>query len=285
MSHSRQASLLQQTKKDRICPACGADFPSLRGRNIHLSRAESCKWYNKGKFLELVSTYVPHGENLEDDPPDATEGNNADPLDWDDGFEMDGGDYAPVSVSHTDHIPGTLYEGLPQPQKRARIDETPTVCDTHPTAGKVVEHVQTTQECSDAHSVDKNSRSANLYEPFTSELDWMVAKWLIQDSSGKSASDRLLKIPRLVNRLGLSFHNMDNLYKKIDKLPGMAPWHETTIRLVDEPDEAHLIQYCDPIEAIKSLWRNPTYAKHMVYAPMKMLSSEDQGLVRVMDTS
>lgn len=69
---------------------------------------------------------------------------------------------------------------------------------------------------------------------------------------------------------------MDNLYKKIDKLPGMAPWHETTIRLANEPDEAHLIQYRDPIEAIKSLWKNPTYAKHMVYAPTKMWANSDR---------
>ncbi|KAI5117089.1 hypothetical protein M0805_000569 [Coniferiporia weirii] len=224
-------------------------------------------------FPELKAA---NDENLEDDPPDAMEGDNAEPLNWDDGFVMDKDGYAPVSVSHTDHMLGISYDGLPKPPKRAHTDETPTVCDIHPTAGKVVGHVQTAQEYRDAHPIDANSRPVNLYEPFTSELDWMVAKWLIQDSPGKSASDRLLKIPGFVDRLGLSFHNMDNLHKKIDGLPGMAPWHETTISLADEPDESHLIQYCDPIDAIKSLWGNPTYAKHLVYAPMKMWSNLDR---------
>ena len=35
----------------------------------------------------------------------------------------------------------------------------------------------------------------NSYAPFTSELDWRIAKWVVQDGPGHKAFDHLLSIP------------------------------------------------------------------------------------------
>jgi hypothetical protein len=56
---------------------------------------------------------------------------------------------------------------------------------THPTAGKVF-HRQ---------AKNQSDYTANLFQPFFTELDWSVAHWAIKDNPGKSAFNRLLSIP------------------------------------------------------------------------------------------
>ncbi|KAH8094594.1 hypothetical protein DFH11DRAFT_1555464 [Phellopilus nigrolimitatus] len=277
MSHYQLGSYLQlqQDQDDRKCPACGADFPTVRGKNVHLSRAESCKWYKKGKLADLAHNYHPVTEDLEDDPPDTGGFDLDSPLVWDDGYddeEVEG--FEPVHIVASSSQ--TQVQDLDRCTKRARIDESPFIHDIHPNAGTVTGHQQTAQERWAAQHVNPNSPPINIFDPFTSELDWRTAKWFLEDGSSKSASDRLLQIDGFAKQLGLSFHNMDSLYKKMEKLPGMAPWQERTIRLADDPDEEHLIQYRNPIQAIKNLWSNPAHAKHMVYAPEKMWANADR---------
>ncbi|KAI0055813.1 hypothetical protein BV25DRAFT_1921497 [Artomyces pyxidatus] len=42
----------------------------------------------------------------------------------------------------------------------------------------------------------------------------------------------------------------------------------------DKPDNKHLVQYRDPLEAIEALLGNPAHAKHIVYRPRKVFSSQ-----------
>lgn len=42
---------------------------------------------------------------------------------------------------------------------------------------------------------EPSSEKQNPYAPFTSELDWRIARWAIKDNPGHKAFDRLLSIP------------------------------------------------------------------------------------------
>ena len=77
---------------------------------------------------------------------------------------------------------------------------------------------------------------------------------------------------QLQETLGLSFHNMDSLKKKIEQLPKLGEWQEQTLVLVEDPSVEHKIHYCNPLELIQGLWSNPTYVDNMVFAPRKAWS-------------
>ena len=66
---------------------------------------------------------------------------------------------------------------------------------------------------------------------------------------------------------------MDSLKKKIASLPKQGTWNESTLTLTEDPTVEHQIQYRDPLDVIKSLWSNPTYADQMVFSPRQMWSS------------
>ena len=47
----------------------------------------------------------------------------------------------------------------------------------------------------DDRDIDMLGGQDNLYSPFTSELDWRIAQWVIKDGPGQNFFDQLLKIP------------------------------------------------------------------------------------------
>ena len=94
----------------------------------------------------------------------------------------------------------------------------------------------------------------NLFYPFESELDWNMAEWLVNDGPSQSANNQLLKILHVSKVLflfsslliflnllqskedsGLSFHNMENLKRKISNLPKQGEWHTRTMTLSEDP--------------------------------------------------
>ena len=57
---------------------------------------------------------------------------------------------------------------------------------------------------------------------------------------------------------------MDQLYKRLEKLPMKAEWHKTKISLVEDPNEEHIIQYWNILECVKSLWSDPLVVDKLV---------------------
>ncbi|CAA7267865.1 unnamed protein product [Cyclocybe aegerita] len=120
-------------------------------------------------------------------------------------------------------------------------------------------------------------RSRAGSSPFTSELDWKIAQWAIKDSPGHNAFDCLLKIPGVVEKLGLSYHNVRALHKKVDSLPEKAgKWKTKELAFSDRPDEKFTVHHHDPIKAIKSLWKNPEISPKMAFAPTRVYSDSKQ---------
>ncbi|KAF8204518.1 hypothetical protein BJ912DRAFT_1017925 [Pholiota molesta] len=127
-------------------------------------------------------------------------------------------------------------------------------------------------------SLDEDGDSEMLPEgansrfyPFTSELDWKVAQWAVKDSPGHNAFNRLLEVPDVVEKLGLSYHNIRALHQKVDSLPDRAGiWKTKKLRFPDRPDEIFTLRYRDPVEAIKSLWKDPELSPQMEFGPTKV---------------
>ncbi|PPQ84187.1 hypothetical protein CVT24_001862, partial [Panaeolus cyanescens] len=113
------------------------------------------------------------------------------------------------------------------------------------------------------------------YAPFTSKLDWEVARWAIKTDPGKNGLDRLLQIPGVVEKLGLSFHNSRALYKRLDVIKNKAgEWKTSRLRFNDNDDEEFIVRHRDPLEAIKSLWQDPFLSPKMVFKPVRVYTDK-----------
>ena len=69
---------------------------------------------------------------------------------------------------------------------------------------------------------------------------------------------------------------MEHLKRKFSNLPKQGGWHTRTMTLSEDPTVQHQIYYRNPIDVIKSLWSNPTYADQMVFSPQKLWTSSDK---------
>lgn len=75
----------------------------------------------------------------------------------------------------------------------------------------------------------------------------------------------------MVERLGLSFHNVRALHSKIDQLPERAGrWVVQELFFDDRPDETFTIRYRNPVDAIRTLWKDPVNGPDIVYRPHKL---------------
>lgn len=77
-------------------------------------------------------------------------------------------------------------------------------------------------------------------------------------------------------KLGLSYHNIRGMHKLVDSIPERAEWHSRHLSFKDRPDDKHLIQFRNPLDAIRSLWGDPAHAKNLVYAPRKIFSDANR---------
>ncbi|KAJ3818974.1 hypothetical protein F5880DRAFT_1510524 [Lentinula raphanica] len=101
------------------------------------------------------------------------------------------------------------------------------------------------------------------FAPFATEMDWKIAEWVIKDGIGHKSLDRLLAIPGVKEKLGLSYTNIAGLHKKIDNLrPRAGEWKVQKLR--------------DVLQCIQSLWGDPALADHLVYRPKKIFQDKEK---------
>ncbi|KAI0054983.1 hypothetical protein BV25DRAFT_1784624, partial [Artomyces pyxidatus] len=106
--------------------------------------------------------------------------------------------------------------------------------------------------------------------PFATKEDWQVAKWAIDGRLSHSMLKGLLSIPGVRKKLNVSYGSMKTVLKKVDQLPARAVWKSREVWFKDRPDDKHLIQYRDPLEAIEALLGNPAHKDNIVYRPSKV---------------
>lgn len=78
----------------------------------------------------------------------------------------------------------------------------------------------------------------------------------------------------MVEKLGLSYHNIRGLHQKLDAMPERAgEWKIKHLSFTDRPDEIFTIRFRDPVEAIRSLWKDSYLSSQMVFSPAKVYSN------------
>ncbi|KAG8934911.1 hypothetical protein FRC01_012960 [Tulasnella sp. 417] len=123
------------------------------------------------------------------------------------------------------------------------------------------------QSSSKYESWKKSSEGTSPYAPFTSQIDYGVAKWAKELGPGDTALSKLLEIPGVVAALGLSWRNARQLNQIIDhNLPHLASWGRLEFKL-DGTDRVIECFYRDPLECIESLYGNPAWADVLHVAP------------------
>ncbi|TEB25366.1 hypothetical protein FA13DRAFT_1756601 [Coprinellus micaceus] len=117
----------------------------------------------------------------------------------------------------------------------------------------------------------------NPYAPFTSELDWRVAQWAVKEKVGHSAFDRLLDIPGVVEKLGLSFNNVRRLHQMVDGQPDkVGEWTTSNLSFRDDPSTTFTICHRDVLKAIESIFKDPELGPHLVYKSLKVYSNHSK---------
>ncbi|KAJ3966048.1 hypothetical protein EV361DRAFT_872717 [Lentinula raphanica] len=115
------------------------------------------------------------------------------------------------------------------------------------------------------------------FAPFASEMDWRIAEWVVKDGIGHKSLDRLLSIPGVTDKLGLSYTNIAGLHKKIDALrPRAGEWKVKKLRFKDQPDDDFILRHRDILECVQSLWGDPALADHLVYKPKKIFQDKEK---------
>ncbi|KAF8877757.1 hypothetical protein CPB84DRAFT_1688621 [Gymnopilus junonius] len=261
------------------CPACEKVFKTSRGLNSHLSMAKSCKWYRKGKIRELnlgdprpmtpLPVQPPSTPITPSAPTPST--SRAPPLQQDPADEFI---LLPPSIPEPS-ISKSQESSKAETLRSLDDNYDSHVEEQHPTAGKVIGHAPSPTISTDADGDAIMGETVPEFMPFSSELDWRFAEWAVKDGPGQNAIDRLLAIPGVQERLGLSYNNIRSLLKKVDSIPDRAgEWQTKELFFRGEPDEKFTIHFRSPLEAIKSLFTDPALEKHRVYTPKKVFTDE-----------
>ncbi|THU89742.1 hypothetical protein K435DRAFT_600717, partial [Dendrothele bispora CBS 962.96] len=109
------------------------------------------------------------------------------------------------------------------------------------------------------------------YQPFSSSVHWKIAHWAITEKISQRAINRLLAIPEVKDTLGLQYKSAQSMLDMVDQIPDRCGvWKTTSIHFPGKESESFLIHHRDPIEAIKSLWGDPSLADHIVYKPSRV---------------
>ncbi|KAL0576824.1 hypothetical protein V5O48_005165 [Marasmius crinis-equi] len=155
----------------------------------------------------------------------------------------------------------------PNPARRAKIEDclrhSPTIVNFGGRAGQPI--ADGSREDADTRYRQELGGESNIWHPFASQIDWEVAHWAKLRGPGSNAFNKFLKIPGVVDALGLSFKTTQELNKIIDsELPGRPPFMRSEAVVADEPFEFY---YRDILECVKALWGDPDFSSYLIMCP------------------
>ncbi|KAJ7860201.1 hypothetical protein B0H14DRAFT_3084861 [Mycena olivaceomarginata] len=123
-----------------------------------------------------------------------------------------------------------------------------------------------------------NSAASSPYAPFTSKMDWEIARWAKLRGSGSTAFNDLLAIEGVRNSLDLSYGNSVQLNKIIDELPTARPKFERS-EVVVNGGVYHLYSR-DILECVRALWGDTEFAPYLFVAPERHYIDKDKTIRR-----
>ncbi|KAF7344304.1 hypothetical protein MVEN_01722000 [Mycena venus] len=130
----------------------------------------------------------------------------------------------------------------------------------------------------------KDAGNAPWY-PFETEDEWELAKWLMTSGLSQKKTDEYLKLKVVRERMKLSFSNNRAFLKFVDALPAGPQWYCHAFELEgDELDadqnpkkETVEMWYRDPLECVKELLGNPSFAGKQGYKPIRVFKRFKDG--------
>ncbi|CCO35137.1 hypothetical protein BN14_09252 [Rhizoctonia solani AG-1 IB] len=97
--------------------------------------------------------------------------------------------------------------------------------------------------------------------PFADYLEFEFVKWMVENDISQTARDKLIKLPIITERAGLSFTSNYALNKLLDKLPVAGPrWQR-----IEQKIEGNVRG-----KNVKELLGNIAYGKQLVFVPQKI---------------
>jgi hypothetical protein len=138
-------------------------------------------------------------------------------------------------------------------------------------AGAPMAHAEAT-----GHDVYKNqiNNPNSCWAPFTSQMDWEIARWAKLHGPGSTAFDDWLQIEGVKEALSLSYSNSRELNRIIDnKLPGRPKFQHKEIVVAGEVFDLH---HRDVLECVRALFGDPEFAPHLILAPERHYADADQ---------
>ncbi|GLB45950.1 putative protein Coprinopsis cinerea okayama7 130 [Lyophyllum shimeji] len=106
----------------------------------------------------------------------------------------------------------------------------------------------------------------NPFAPFSSQLDWEIARWAKLRGPSSTAFTELMKIDGVVEKLGISFASTKELDRVIDGLPGRPRFQRHEVLIGDEVCD---VFFRDVIACIRALLGDPEFTAYLVFVPEK----------------
>ncbi|KAJ6533473.1 hypothetical protein B0H19DRAFT_1213945 [Mycena capillaripes] len=115
----------------------------------------------------------------------------------------------------------------------------------------------------------------NPWAPFTSQIDWEVAKWAKLRGSTSTAFTDLLSIDGVPEALALSYKNSRELNQIIDhELPEGRPTFSRQEIVVG--GEAFDVYFRPVVDCIKALYGDPEFAQDLIFMPERHYTDADK---------
>ncbi|PCH34487.1 hypothetical protein WOLCODRAFT_61054 [Wolfiporia cocos MD-104 SS10] len=122
-----------------------------------------------------------------------------------------------------------------------------------------------TQTGYDLYENSLGTQQTNIWAPFSSRMDWEIAWWAKLQGPSSTAFSDLLAIDGVVEALGLSYKNSNELNAIIDR--GISGNPHFQCKDVAVAGETYQVYFRDIIECIKALFGDPEIACYLVFAP------------------
>ncbi|KAK6971859.1 hypothetical protein R3P38DRAFT_3494732 [Favolaschia claudopus] len=121
--------------------------------------------------------------------------------------------------------------------------------------------------------------------PFESEEEWELARWLMTTGLSQKNRDDYLKLKTVREKIQPSFSNNRAFLKYIDALPSGPQWFCHALEVTgDEKDEKgedkkEIVEvwYRDPVECVRELLGNPSFAGKQGYKPIRIFKTMKDG--------
>ncbi|KAJ7705815.1 hypothetical protein B0H16DRAFT_1346020 [Mycena metata] len=278
-------------------PPCVAIFEAAEARTVH--QKPSAEFGNieipagpfEGDFFGEGYTPVDFGyvNDSEDDGPPSndpeSDPESDDEIEAQERADLAGG-YEPPRPQRGEDDPMPPRDENPDPAVAPPTREVRKVAEDHfhhkpivekyhsALAGKPIVNPKA-QSSEQAYASSLNDlTAANPYAPFTSKLDWEVAKWAKLRGAGSTAFSQLLKIDGVRDSLDLSYNNSVQLNKIIDeKLPGHPKFTRTQV-VVD--GEVYHLYSRDILECVRALWGDSDFTPYLFVAPERHYIDKDK---------